>query len=250
MVDLFNMRGERDARRLLSLGAPRDRVFVQGNIKFDSLPPPGPPPESLERFRRESGWSETDPVIVGGSTFKGEEAILLDAYDRLKDDYPGLKLILAPRHIERVGEVEDLVRSRGKSYRLFSSPPPGPGTGIVIVDRIGLLSEIYLLGAVVFVGRSLMGKGGQNPIEPAALGKPIIFGPFMDNFREIADELVRAEGAIVVRDAYSLETALRALLSRPEEAERMGNQAREVVEKRRGASQRNLDEIKRLLERS
>ncbi len=248
-IDLFNMRTERDARRLLSLGAPRDRVFVQGNIKFDSFPLPGPLPAFLERFRQAAGWSEDDKVIVAGSTYRGEEALLADALQVLRSEHPGLKLILTPRHLERVKEVEGYLRSRGTAYCLFSDPKSGSGD-VVVVDRIGLLSDIYRLATVVFVGRSLKGGGGQNPIEPAGLAKPLVFGPLMDNFREISDELTRAGGAIEVRDQVSLQAALGRFLGNPAEAEKAGRAAGEVVMKQRGASQRNLDEIKRLLERS
>ncbi len=176
-IGRWGMRSELDARRIRELGALPGRVRVTGNIKFDSLDLSS----AAGGSGRESwGWPPDAPVIVAGSTYEGEEELLLEAYRKLRQDYPDLRLILAPRHLERVGAVESLLRSRGENYRLFSRLSPADGeTGLVILDRMGVLSALYREASAVFVGRSLRGSGGQNPIEPAAAARPILFGPRM-----------------------------------------------------------------------
>lgn len=241
----FGMRSEPDAARIRALGAPSELVRVSGDIKFDSL---DLSPSSSGGGRMNWGWSPDDPVIVAGSTYEGEEGLLYEAYRKLRGDFPRLRLLLAPRHLERVGAVEALLRSRGEDYRLFSRLSPADGeTGLVILDRMGLLSGLYRLASVVFVGRSLRGSGGQNPIEPAAAAKPILFGPRMENFSEIADELVLSGGAIRVEDGSRLAAAIGEVLADPKKSAAMGVRARAAVEKRRGASRRNLEMIKELI---
>ncbi|MDP8235387.1 MAG: 3-deoxy-D-manno-octulosonic acid transferase [Candidatus Erginobacter occultus] len=240
-IDGFGMRSELDAGRIRVLGAPPGRVRVTGNIKFDSL--------DLSRSpsgggRESWGWPPDAPVIVAGSTYEGEEELLLKAFQQLRGDFPGLKLILAPRHLERIGAVEDLLRARGEDYRLFSRISSADGeTGLVILDRMGVLSALYREASVVFVGRSLRGSGGQNPIEPAAAARPIIFGPRMENFAEIAEELVLSGGAIRIDDENRLPAVIGKVLAHPGQAAKMGTRARAAVEKRRGASRRNLEMI-------
>jgi len=244
-MNRFGMRSEEDAERIRLLGAPPGLVRVTGNIKFDSIDLPGP---SSSGGKAGWGWKPGDPVIVAGSTHEGEEALLIKAFCRLREQFPGLRLILAPRHLERVGAVEELLRSSGEKYRLFSRLSPADDeTGLVILDRMGVLSSLYREATVVFVGRSLRGTGGQNPIEPAAAGKPIVFGPHMENFAEIAAELADTGGAIRIEEENRLTARLREVIADPGKGAAMGRAARAAVEKRRGASRRNLEMIRDLL---
>lgn len=244
-LERLGMRSELDAVRIRALGAPPVRVRVIGDIKFDSL---DLFPATGGAGRESWGWPPDAPVIVAGSTYEGEEELLLEAYQKLKADYPELRLLLAPRHLERVGAVESLLRSRGENYRLFSRISSADReTGLVILDRMGLLSGLYREASVVFVGRSLRGSGGQNPIEPAAAAKPIVFGPRMENFIETAEELVLSGGAIRLDDETRLAETIGKVLADPSLATEIGRRARAVVEKRQGASQRGLEMIKEII---
>ncbi len=244
-INRFGMRSGLDAERIRALGAEESRVRVTGDIKFDSL---DLSPAGAGGYRERWGWERRAPVIVAGSTYQGEEELLLDAWRELRPDFPGLKLILAPRHLERLEAVESLLRSRGEDYRLFSRLSPADGrTGLVILDRMGVLSQLYREASAVFVGRSLKGSGGQNPIEPAAAGRPILFGPRMENFAEIAGELVETGGAVRVEDGSRLAGRIAEILADREKAAAMGARARAAVEKRRGASRRNLEMIREIV---
>jgi len=248
MVAVFGMRSEEDASRIRELGAPHDRVTVTGNIKFDSLPGPELPPDTREELEALLGLDPMDMLIVGGSTFEGEDRILYEAYCELLPRFPGLRLLLAPRHLERVGAIEAFLHSRRQDYNLYSSLLASlevkKKTEVVILDTMGVLSSFYGLATVVFIGRSLRGHGGQNPIEPASFGCPIIFGPHMENFREIADDLVKDVGAVRIQGERDLPETLAGLLSDPDRRNQMGERARQLVENRRGASWRNLDLIR------
>jgi len=250
MVTAFGMRSEEDASRIQRLGAPLDRITVTGNIKFDSLPGPELPRATRKELEALLGLENTDMLFVGGSTFEGEDQILYESYLELLGRYPGLRLLLAPRHMERIGSIQELLRSRKQAYSLYTSilacPAANKKSEVVILDVMGVLSDHYGLATVAFIGRSLRGYGGQNPIEPASFGCPIIFGPHMENFREIADELVQAGGAVRIRDERELSEELARLLSDPELRDRIGERARRLVEKHRGASRKNLELINRL----
>ena len=245
-INGFGMRSRRDADRIQALGADPRRVRVTGNVKFDSLDLSTPLPSAGQD--QWNCWA-SDPVIVAGSTFAGEEELLVGIFRELRADFARLRMILAPRHLERIGAVEGLLRSAGEEYRLFSRLTPATGEcSLVILDRMGVLSDLYRKASVVFVGRSLRGSGGQNPIEPAAAGKPILFGPHMENFSEIAGELVEAGGAIRVEDENRLAARISEILADPKRGKLMGNRARAVVARKQGATRRNLEMIRELLE--
>lgn len=246
-ISRCNMRNEEDSRRMKRLGVDPARVRVLGNVKFDSLPPAEIGPAESRALSRRIGLKPGDLLFVGGSTFAGEEAILLRVYRALKSRFPRLRLLLAPRHLERVEEVAGAVAAAGESCRLFSSEDaPGPDP-VVVLDRMGVLFSLYSQAAAVFIGRSLAGSGGQNPIEPAAWSVPVLFGPAMDNFRDSARLLREAGGAVRVADEAELASALAALLADPARRLEMGRKARSAVESRRGASRRNLESLRELL---
>lgn len=242
-----NMRNEEDARRMKRLGVDPARVRVLGNVKFDSLPPAEIGPEESRALSRRIGLEPGDLLLVGGSTFAGEEEILLRVYRALKVRFPRLRLLLAPRHLERVEEVAAAVAAAGEPCRRFSAEGGSDRDPVVVLDRMGVLFSLYSQAAAVFIGRSLAGNGGQNPIEPAAWSVPVLFGPAMDNFRDSARLLREAGGAVRVADEAELASTLGALLADPARRLEMGRRARSAVESRRGASRRNLDSLRELL---
>ena len=244
-VTVFAMQSNEDARRIIALGALPERVVVTGNLKSD-LAPAESDVESL--WRKLLGLGEEDPVWIAGSTHRGEETAVLDAFVRLRSRFPGLTLLLAPRHPERVPEVERLARERGlDSVRRSNLPRARDGHAVVILDTVGELARIYRVATVVFVGGSLVPAGGHNMLEPALLGKPVLFGPHTSNFRESAELLLSAGGATLVDAADGLEPALTKLLSDADLRLRMGEAALQAVASRRGALKQTLELVERYL---
>ena len=247
-ISSFNMRTAADARRIIGLGALEETVSVTGNIKFDSLPADISSQDKKGLAARLKVESK-DKILVGGSTFAGEERILYRVFTELTPRFPELILILAPRYLERIGELEAFFRKEKEPVSRFTQlkATGREGRRVILVDRMGVLFSLYSLAAAVFIGRSLRGSGGQNPIEPASLGKPVLFGPRMDNFRTIARDLVGGGGAVEVRSEKELKEELTRILSSSETALKMGERARAVVSSRKGASWRNLEKICRVL---
>jgi 3-deoxy-D-manno-octulosonic-acid transferase len=232
---------EADAARLRELGCRPERVQVVGNLKFDATPedrsrPPLNVPALLSKLHVAAGA----PVIVAGSTHAGEEAILAEVCRQLRRKYPQLFLILVPRHQERTREVTRDLDKLGVKYALRSEVPgmgddDGHGVECLVVNTTGELRFFYTAATAVFVGKSLTAVGGQNPIEPGALGKPILFGPNMQNFRAISEELVARGGALRVADAAELERQFDALLGDAARRAEMGRMAQEIIRQNQGA---------------
>jgi 3-deoxy-D-manno-octulosonic-acid transferase len=238
------MQSEESARRLIDLGADPARVTVTGSLKFDSLEMPpatshGKPRERVLRFFR---ISPGRMVIVAGSTLRGEEAAVLRAFSSVRTTMPNAMLLLAPRHPERFGEVERLAREAGFLTVRRSELPidAEPRAEVVVLDSIGELAQLYQLATAVFVGGSLGDHGGHNILEPAIFGKPIVFGPHMQNFREIAAAFIANGAAVQVQSERDLEHALIALLTDPVRRARLGAAARALVEANRGAKEKTL----------
>ena len=243
-VDRFCMQSEESARRLIVLGADPSRVSVTGSLKFDSLELPTPashgkPRERVLRFFR---ISPHRTVIVAGSTFRGEEAAVLRAFARVKSTMPGALAVLAPRQPERFGEVERLAREAGFVTARRSELPidAEPRADVVVLDSIGELAQLYQLATAVFVGGSLVDQGGHNILEPAIFGKPVVFGPSMQNFKEIADTFLANDAAVQVQSDRELEEALLLLVTDPVRRARLGAAARALVEANRGAKDKTL----------
>lgn len=249
-VDLFLMQSQEDADRLLALGAPKGAVRVVGNLKWESSFETCPTEDVLRLAAARLGLGNGAPVIVGGSTHRGEEQMLLEAFEALRGAHRSLRLILAPRHLERLGEVEALIRQRGlTTTRLSQSPLPGDWT-VGLVDTFGQLPVYYGLATVAFVGGSLIPHGGQNPLEPASVGKPVLFGPSMHNFARITHQLLAHRAARQLSSRNELNTALAELLADAQTARTMGRRAQELVESFRGTTQRILQALAPLLQRS
>jgi 3-deoxy-D-manno-octulosonic-acid transferase len=239
-VSVFAMQTDEDARRIIALGAPPSRVVVTGNLKSDLLPEAAGDDPAGWRARLHLGAGAR--LWIAGSTHRGEEAVVLDAFLRARTRCPELALLLAPRHPERAGEVEALIRERGLlAARRSRLPADGAPGAVIILDTVGELAALYALAEIVFVGGSLVPIGGHNVLEPAMRGKPVLVGPHMSNFREGAELLQRSGGGLVVKDAPELERELARLLEDRDLARRMGDAAREAFAGRQGAVSATLD---------
>jgi len=236
--------------RVIELGADPAKVYVAGSLKHDSARDIRFDPAMADRIKRKMGFAPDSRVIVGGCTHPGEEEILVNIFIDLKEKMPDLQLVLAPRHLERIVEVENLLTGKGLSYCRYSrrSGSEAPRRQVVLIDVMGVLCEIYQAASVVFIGKSLTRRGGHNPIEPAAAARPIVFGPNMGNFAEVASALVDGDGALQVPDADELHSAIESLLTDAEQAGRLGKNARRTLDERTGAAERTIEIIQRLLE--
>jgi 3-deoxy-D-manno-octulosonic-acid transferase len=250
-VDRFCMQSDESAQRLLALGAEPSRVSVTGNLKFDSLELPAPvahgkPRQRVLRFFR---LSSRRTVVVAGSTMKGEESAVLHAFARVKAASPGALAILAPRRPERFGEVERLAREAGFVTARRSELPidAEPRADVVVLDSIGELAHLYQLATVVFVGGSLVDHGGHNILEPAVYGKPIVFGPHMQNLKEIAQTFLANSAAVQVSSERELDEVLVKLVNDPVWRARLGAAARALIDSNRGAKEKTLAVIAELL---
>jgi len=245
-VTVLAMQSDEDARRAIALGAPAERVVVTGNLKHDPLPDPA---GAADLWHRLLGLSAGQPVWIAGSTHRGEDEAVLEAHRRALAERPGVVLVLAPRHPERVGEVMALAARSGFAPIRRSELPVRRGTvsPVIVLDTVGELAQLYSIADVVFVGGSLMPLGGHNMIEPALRGKPVLFGPHTSNFREAAAILLAGGGGQVVRDAGELATALCQLLGDAPLRALRGSAAREAAAARHGAARATLDLVARYL---
>jgi 3-deoxy-D-manno-octulosonic-acid transferase len=251
-VDRFCMQGEESARRIIDMGADPDRVVVTGSLKFDSLDLPGTTPgadRGRNRVLRYFRIPPDRPVIIAASTLKGEEEAVFEAFQRIRARVPDTLLIVAPRKPERFDEVEQIARRGGWRVARRSELPVDaePRQDVVVLDTIGELAQLFQVGTAVFVGGSLVDQGGHNIIEPAVFGKAIVFGPYMQNFAEIARAFVENDAAIQIRTPRELEHALLGLLNDPVRRARLGAAARALVEANRGARGKTMAAIARLL---
>jgi 3-deoxy-D-manno-octulosonic-acid transferase len=245
------MQSDESARRIIDLGADPTRVTVTGSLKFDSLPSPasvshGRPRELVLRFFR---VPPTRVVLVAGSTMKPEDAAVLRAFARIRSISPGALLVIAPRQRERFDEVERLARDEGFSVTRRSNLAidTEPRTDVVVLDTFGELAQVYQIATVVFVGGSLADYGGHNILEPAIFGKPIVIGPYMHNFREIADAFLGNQAAVQVQTERELEEVLRNLVADPVRRAGLGAAARALVEANRGATVKTMAVVSDLL---
>jgi 3-deoxy-D-manno-octulosonic-acid transferase len=244
-IDAFLTQSKTDAERLVEIGAPKDRVIVAGNLKFEVKPPEtshGIVRDLAKAFERDS----IAPVIVAGSTVEGEEPIVLDAFRKLLSAYPTSRLLLAPRHRERFESIASLLETSGISFARRSKLPGDlaelkPGS-VLLLDSIGELSAIYSLADIAFVGGSLVPRGGHNILEPAYFGKAIVVGPHTENFRDIVSYFT-AEDAVLICEPEELADRWLALLREPAVRKQFGERARAVFLQRSGATDRTVHAI-------
>ncbi|HET7438615.1 MAG TPA: 3-deoxy-D-manno-octulosonic acid transferase, partial [Nitrospira sp.] len=243
------MQSDRDAERIISLGADPKSVRRTGNIKFDQ---PLPTSNGQKVTKASLGIAEEAPLIVAGSTHPREEDMLVEAYTSIIKRYPTARLLLAPRHIERAEAVEAMIRDRGLTVRRrstwdHSSGKEGGGAQVVILDTRGELALVYQEATVAFVGGTLIPIGGHNLLEPAFWGKPVLFGPYTDHCVEIADLLVQAGGGRRVTQVDDLTQQLLQLFEQPEMRARMGQAAQSVVRQNQGALRETIEAIDSVL---
>lgn len=244
---------DNDAQRLRDLGCKPQAVHVVGNLKFDAAKLDERRLIDVRAMLGQLGVPANARVLVGGSTHAGEEKILGEIYQRLRQRFPELFLVVVPRHFERGKQAAADLESCGLkvTYRseITQATQKAPGeVDVLLVNTTGELRYFYEVASAVFVGKSLTAEGGQNPIEPGAMGKPIVFGPNMQNFDAIAKLLVARGGALQVPDAAGLEQAIADLLSSPEQAAALGHNASAVVNENLGSIERTVGMILSKLE--
>jgi 3-deoxy-D-manno-octulosonic-acid transferase len=249
LVDTFSMISDDDAARITSIGAPSHCIRVNGNAKFD-----GPDPyadAATERWASEIyNLKPTTPVFVAGSTRSAEELILLDAFLTVRKAFPETVLIIAPRHIDRSDQIEAWAKAKGlecqRRTQLDASIKQRVAQ-VVILDTIGELTATYSIANFVFCGGSLVHKGGQNILEPAMWGKPVMHGPSMEDFADAQKLLHAAGGSVKVASGRELASVALEWLRNPEKARAIGQAARRAILSHRGAAHNHAAEIVRLL---
>jgi 3-deoxy-D-manno-octulosonic-acid transferase len=250
--ELFLAQSEEDAKRLVSMGAPEERVEITGNLKYDAEP------SAIGRF---GSWLQTQirqqerwPVLVAGSVVEGEEQAVLAGYDGVQRQWRRTLLILAPRKPDRFIAAEKIIAEGGwntvRRSQLDMSHPLGEDTDVLVLDSIGELAGLYSLADAVFVGGSLVRAGGHNILEPACFSRPPVFGPSMENFREMADRFLDAHAGVQVANGEQLGKVWVQLIENNGMRERMGQAAHEISKQNRGATARSLERIAAAIARS
>jgi 3-deoxy-D-manno-octulosonic-acid transferase len=246
-VDVFLAQTPEDARRLIEIGAPEERVTVTGNLKFD-VPAPRAC-DIVSQLRTGLENSHAGPILVCGSTVAGEEGMLVRAFDEVAKRHPKAVMLLAPRHPERFEEVMRLLATGAVPFRKRSAWRGEPLNGsILLVDSIGELAGLYALADIAFVGGSLVRGGGHNIIEPAQHSVPVLVGEHTENFRDIVN-FFRDRDAVRVVTPEQLGATFLGLLAADGERRKLGQRAADVVESQRGATRRALNELKALMAR-
>ncbi|MCG3149827.1 MAG: 3-deoxy-D-manno-octulosonic acid transferase [Verrucomicrobiae bacterium] len=225
-----------DAANFRRFGAPR--VELTGNLKYDaSLPQPGHQTIDPRQILRDLGVAESRPVLVAGSTHPGEEDILFDLLKQM----PEVFLVLVPRHVERTPEIIELAKRKGVVMTLRKNGGPVHSPACLLVNTTGELKSFYRVATVIFVGKSLVGIGGQNIVEAAASGHPVICGPNMQNFKAITAEFLTAGAVVQVQDPYELQHAVRDLGRDEQLRAKIVTAAQAVIARNVGATQRTIE---------
>ena len=236
-IGQFSMRSQTDADRFLQLGVANKKVLVTGNIKFDLTS------EAEDTFQPQ--LKDDSMVLVFGSTRPGEEGPIMDALVRLQKEFPNLVGVIAPRHMERCREVEDLIREFEVEYVLLSKQGNLTNCNVLLVDSLGKLNAFYKSATVTYVGGGFNPRfGGHNILEPAALGKPVLFGKFMNNFEEEAKLLKQSEGGLQLQNIEELYDVLKWLLMNPDERQKLSQSAEKTVKANSGALRKNIELIR------
>jgi 3-deoxy-D-manno-octulosonic-acid transferase len=241
LLDLVCVPEREDIDRWAALGVPRDRIRVTGSIKYDPDVQAESQAVAAPLWNASSVGIPDGAVLFGGSTHRGEEEILATVFLRLRQQFPSLRLFIAPRHVERLREIRAQLDVLGLRVTLASKARMGgepSGADCLLLDTTGELQRWYDIATVVFVGKSLTVHGGQNPVEPILAGKPVVFGPHMENFGMLARILISRKAAIQVRDADSLERVIVELLQDAEARQRLVQNALEVLSTHKGATER------------
>ena len=249
-VDFFSMISIADAARIESLGADRRRIRINGNAKFDSPDPQAGGMRAKQWARTLFNLADRQPVFVAGSTRHPEERIILDAHFRILQVYPDALLIIAPRHIDRIAEIEGWISSSGLSYQRrteLDSEHCKRTAPVVLLDTIGELLATYSIATFVFCGGSLVPKGGQNVLEPAMWSKPIMHGPSMEDFADAQQLIDKAGGGVTVHHAGEMADIALGWINDPSTAGAAGSAARRVILSHRGAAGKHAAVIAELM---
>lgn len=247
-VSLFLMQTEEDRRRIMEMGVPVEKTRVTGNLKFDQTV--SSPDQKKESPDEGLLFLRAIPLWIAGSTHPGEEEILLRLFKRLKESHPSLCLLLAPRHLNRLEEVERVLKKEDLSWAKKTALQTKEGEGkkeVILLDTLGELKTLYQYGTIVFIGGSLVPVGGHNPLEPLFFKKCVLFGPHMFNFMEISRHLVDLGGAVQVKDEEELAVRLDELLRDERRRREVGERGYQFVQMHRGATERTISEIRAYL---
>ncbi|HSF09172.1 MAG TPA: 3-deoxy-D-manno-octulosonic acid transferase [Nitrospirales bacterium] len=255
-LDLALMQSEHDAERIGRLGAVPNAIHVTGNMKFDQGLEQGQSADAPVSFRALFTCQAAELLIVAGSTHPQEEECLLDAYRQVIAQHPQAVLVMAPRHIERVAKLEQVIQQYGfpcvRRSRLgqnIGDRAVSRGPRVIVLDTRGELAFVYREAWVTFVGGTLVPVGGHNLLEPAQWGRPVLFGPHVDHCRDIAGQLLGAGGGLQIQNQEDLASQLLRLIAHPSAVEEMGQRALEMVRTHRGVVTRNLQWINQLLDK-
>jgi 3-deoxy-D-manno-octulosonic-acid transferase len=247
-VDIFSMILEEDGGRIRRMGAQSSKIRVNGNAKYELLSAEAIPPLE-EETRRILNLGPSQVVMVAGSTRSGEEMMVLNAYEKIRTRFPEAVLILAPRHIARTRSIEAVLKARSMRYQLRTDLGPGGNTRVepvVLINTFGELFRLYSVGTINFCGGSLVPLGGQNPLEPAAWGKAVFYGPSMEDFLDAKGLLERNGAGIRVANPEDLAEKALALLNDPERLKSKGEAARRALQTNKGAAERHAAVIAEL----
>lgn len=228
------------------LGVPTAHLHFTGSVKFDP-DGPIPTPHDFRPILNAHGLEGSTPILLGGSTHEGEEEILANALLTLRRSHPSLRLLIAPRHVERTGDILARLSATGLRIALRSALPGAEPPDILLIDTTGELQDWYHYADVVFIGKSLTGIGGQNPVEAILAGRPVLFGPHMENFATLRRELLAAKGAMEVHDAPSLAAAADAILSDPAHRTALALHATQTLQSHQGATARTASLIEQAI---
>jgi 3-deoxy-D-manno-octulosonic-acid transferase len=239
-LDFVLAQTEKDAERFLELGVAAKRVLAAGNMKFDNVVLNPPDARAVLSLKQEWNFSPEDMVWIAGSTHPKEEDTVLRAFCHLKDSFAALKLVLAPRHIERSAQIASQARKLGLQTAMATHHTE-ENFDVLVLNQLGTLKHLYQIADVVYVGGSLIKRGGQNPIEPASYKKPIVHGPHTFNFDKIYRDLDQEGGALMVRDEAQLIFAVRRLLQNEAERAAVGERAFEKIRSLQGATTRHVE---------
>ncbi len=242
------MQTEEDAQKMIGLGVSPEKVKPLGNLKYDAVFPAAAS-DKPTLSREQLGIPPQAMLLVAGSTHAGEEEIIFTVYRRLRSLFPRLFLAVAPRDVARGGKVLAIARQHDLNCYARSGPPGNHNGDVLILDTLGELAGLYALCDVAFVGGSLVAEGGHNPVEPAAFGKPVLFGPHMEDFSEISEDLLAAGGGMMVKTEEELFRELKTLLGNNEIQEHMGAMAKRRVEQQQGVTARHVALISEILGR-
>ncbi len=247
-INAFCMQTEVDSRRIIDIGAPSDRVITIGNLKFDQEVSLLSTQEKVALYKLLK-LKENQKIFIAGSTHRGEEETVVEVFKHLKKSYQDLLLILAPRHPERFSEVAHLLSRHHLSSIKRTEIEAGNSNNhydVILLDTIGELSKLYSIGTIIFVGGSLVPIGGHNVLEPVAYRKPVLFGPHMENFSEIARSLRESGGGLQVESQEEFLSHAEVLLKNDDVREKLGEQAFKVIANNQGAIKKAMEVIERL----